>query len=105
MSTASIETHVSETPAATEGGITHSATNGSPATPAPEICSVTKVSVPTESSPPAPRAEGIIERGTAGLTKLITGAGWLLLRGATRVKEGAEDMWSEAQTIRRGRQG
>ena len=47
------------------------------------------------------RAEELVDRVGESVGHLASLAGWRLLRAAAFVREEAEDMWAEAQSIRR----
>ena len=47
------------------------------------------------------RAEELVDRMGESMGHLASLAGWRLLRAAAFVREGAEDVWAEAQSVRR----
>ena len=53
------------------------------------------------SRPATERAEELVDRAGESAGHLAALAGWRLLRAAAFVREGAEDVWAEAQSVRR----
>ena len=51
--------------------------------------------------PATERAEELVDRAGESVGHLAALAGWRLLRAAAFVREGAEDVWAEAQSVRR----
>ncbi len=51
------------------------------------------------------RAEELVDRAARGAGYLVSLVGLRLLRGASLAREEAEDIWAEAQNLRRERQG
>ena len=49
------------------------------------------------------RAEELVDRMGEGVGHLASLAGWRLLKAAAFVREEAEDVWAEAQGVRRAR--
>ena len=47
------------------------------------------------------RAEELVDRMGEGVGHLASLAGWRILRAAAFVREEAEDVWAEAQSVRR----
>jgi hypothetical protein len=56
------------------------------------------------SGPQVARAEEIVDRLAARAAEVTSVWGRRLLRAASRIREEAEDVWAEAQSIRRGEQ-
>ena len=54
-----------------------------------------------QSQPATERAEELVDRMGESVGYLASLAGWRLLRAAAFVREGAEDVWAEAQSVRR----
>ena len=54
-----------------------------------------------QSRPATERAEELVDRMGESVGYLASLAGWRLLRAAAFVREGAEDVWAEAQSVRR----
>ena len=50
--------------------------------------------------PATERAEELVDRMGEGVGQLASLAGWRLLRAAAFVREEAEDVWAEAQSLR-----
>jgi len=55
--------------------------------------------------PATERAEELVDRAARGAGYLVSFVGLRLLRGASLAREEAEDIWAEAQNLRRERQG
>jgi hypothetical protein len=58
----------------------------------------------TTAGPQVARAEEIVDRLAARASELTSVWGRRLMRAAARIREEAEDVWAEAQSIRRGEQ-
>jgi len=54
-----------------------------------------------QGRPATERAEELVDRAGESVGHLASLAGWRLLRAAAFVREGAEDVWAEAQSVRR----
>ncbi len=54
-----------------------------------------------QSQPATERAEELVDRMGESVGYIASLAGWRLLRAAAFVREGAEDVWAEAQSVRR----
>jgi hypothetical protein len=59
---------------------------------------------PGQADPTMARAEQMVDRFAAGTAEFTSKWGRRLWRVASRVREEVSDMWSEAQSIRRGQQ-
>lgn len=53
-------------------------------------------------SPPAERAEVLVDQVGARLGHFLSAAGYQVRKATARAREEAEDIWAEAQAIRRG---
>ena len=60
---------------------------------------------PEPDRPATERAEELVDRAAQGAGYLVSLVGLRLLRGASLAREEAEDIWAEAQNLRRERQG
>ncbi len=60
---------------------------------------------PEPDRPATERAEELVDRAARGAGYLVSLVGLRLLRGASLAREEAEDIWAEAQNLRRERQG
>ena len=61
---------------------------------------------PEPDRPATERAEELVDRAARGAGYLVSFVGLRLLKGASLAREEAEDIWAEAQSMRRrGRQG
>ncbi len=59
---------------------------------------------PELNRPATERAEELVDRAARGAGYLVSFVGLRLLRGASLTREEAEDIWAEAQNLRRERQ-
>ncbi len=59
---------------------------------------------PDSSRPATERAEELVDRMAQGAGYLVSFIGLRLLKGASLAREEAEDIWAEAQSLRRERQ-
>ena len=60
---------------------------------------------PELNRPATERAEELVDHAARGAGYLVSLVGLRLLRGASLAREEAEDIWAEAQNLRRERQG
>lgn len=60
---------------------------------------------PEPDRPAMERAEELVDHAARGAGYLVSFVGLRLLRGASLAREEAEDIWAEAQNLRRERQG
>ncbi len=64
-----------------------------------------EVREPATERPPTERAEELVDRMARGAGYLVSFVGLRVLKGASLAREEAEDIWAEAQSMRRERQG
>ena len=60
---------------------------------------------PEPDRPATERAEELVDRMARGAGYLVSFVGLRILKGASLAREEAEDIWAEAQSMRRERQG